>query len=187
MSAVRDANTQFHLLGITRCTDIPQFASFGVSSFDSTSAFRQAFKDDKDNYHTVDGSYTAIRVPQVDGYSPLKAKILAGQVDQDAAIDRERACLRALQRYDTGQASSGDVVGALQSYNEILGFPDYSAAYKQVLDDLPWKDCPCDICTSAGINVLIYRGSERNKRRGFHNLFVLRQRLSGEPDARSAV
>ena len=187
LSTVRDSRTQFHLLGITRCSDISQFASYGVSSFDSTSAFRQAFKDDKDNYHTVDRTYTAIRVPQVDGYTPLKAQILAGQVDQDAAIERERACLRALQEYDDGETSSGQVIKALQRYNEILGFPDHSGVYKQTLDDLPWKTCPCNICAAAGINVLLFRGSERNKRRGFHNLFILRQRLAGELDVRSTV
>ena len=72
LATVRDPRTQFHLLGITRCSNISQFASYGVTSFDSTSAFRQAFKDDKDNYHTADRTYTAIRVPQVDGLPRLK-------------------------------------------------------------------------------------------------------------------
>ena len=76
-------DTQLHLLGITRCSNISEFASYGVTSFDSTSAFRQAFKDDKDNYHTVDRTYTAIRVPQVDGLPRLKKQILAGKVDQE--------------------------------------------------------------------------------------------------------
>ena len=51
-----------------------------MTSFDSTSAFRQAFKDDKDNYHTADRTYTALRVPQVDGNPKLKARIQAGRV-----------------------------------------------------------------------------------------------------------
>lgn len=187
LSTVRESRTQFHLLGITRCSNISQFASYGVTSFDSTSAFRQAFKDDKDNYHTVDRTYTAIRVPQVDGYPPLKKQILAGQIDQDAAIERERACLRALREYDAGETSATRVIDALQRYNEILGFEDYAGVYRQVLDDLPWKECPCNICAEAGINVLLFRGSERNKRRGFHNLYVFRRRLDRELDARSAV
>jgi hypothetical protein len=187
LNTIRDPRTQFHLLGITRRSNILQFASYGVTSFDSTSAFRQAFKDDKDNYHTVDRTYTAIRVPQVDGYPRLKAQILAGQVDQDAAIERERACLRALQEYDAGETSVRQVIDALQRYNEILGFEDYAGAYKEVLDEAPWKTCSCNICAKAGINVLLFRGSERNKRRGFHNLNVFRQRLDRELDARSAV
>jgi hypothetical protein len=187
LSTVRDPRTQFHLLGITRFSNISRFASYGVTSFDSTSAFRQAFKDDKDNYHTVDRTYTAIRVPQVDGHPQLKKQIMAGLIDQDAAIKRERECLRVLREYDAGQTNVEEVIDALQRYNEILGLDGYTGAYKQVLDDLPWKDCSCKICVEAGINVLLFRGSERNKRRGFHNLYVLRRRLDRELDARSAV
>jgi hypothetical protein len=112
---------------------------------------------------------------------------MAGLIDQDAAIKRERECLRVLREYDAGQTNVEEVIDALQRYNEILGLDGYTGAYKQVLDDLPWKDCSCKICVEAGINVLLFRGSERNKRRGFHNLYVLRRRLDRELDARSAV
>src|SRR5690606_6380475 len=49
VSDVRDSRTQFHLLGVTRTEQIPRFAPYGVTSFDSTSPFRQAFMDDRDN------------------------------------------------------------------------------------------------------------------------------------------
>ena len=42
------------------------FSDLGVTSFDSTSAFRQAFMDDRKNFHAADRAYVAIRVPQVD-------------------------------------------------------------------------------------------------------------------------
>ena len=100
-----------------------------MTSFDSTSAFRQAFKDDKDNYHTVDRTYTAIRVPQVDGMPKLKKQILAGKVDQELAIQRERACLRALREYDAGEVGARQVIDALQRYNEIIGLETYDDAY----------------------------------------------------------
>jgi hypothetical protein len=187
LATVRGPRTHFHLLGITRRSNISQFTSYGVTSFDSTSAFRQAFKDDKDNYHTADRTYTAIRVPQVDALPRLKKQILAGQVDQDAAIQQERACLRVLQEYDAGVTSTQQVIDALQRYNEILGIKDQAGAYRDVLDDAPWKACLCSMCANAGINVLLFRGSERNKRRGFHNLYVFRRCLDRELDARSAV
>src|SRR6185437_7475744 len=119
ISLAREPDTQLHLLGITRRSNISEFASYGVTSFDSTSAFRQAFKDDKDNYHTIDRTYTAIRVPQVDGMPKLKKDILAGKVDQEIAIQRERVCLQALQAYDAGEISARHVIDALQRYNEI--------------------------------------------------------------------
>ena len=158
-----------------------------MTSFDSTSAFRQAFKDDKDNYHTADRTYTAIRVPQVDGMPRLKKQILAGKVDQSMAIQNERACLRALREYDARETSIRQVMDALQRYNEIIGLTGYEESCQEILADAPWKSCPCSICTKAGINVVLFRGSERNKRRGFHNLYVFRQRLDRELDARSAV
>jgi hypothetical protein len=187
ISLAREPDTQLHLLGITRCSNISEFASYGVTSFDSTSAFRQAFKDDKDNYHTMDRTYTAIRVPQVDGLPKLKKQILAGKVDQELAIQRERACLRALREYDVGQGSAQHVIDAIQRYNDITGLRTYYDAYLDVLTDTPWRSCPCSICRKAGINVILFRGSERNKRRGFHNLHVFRRRLDRELNARSVV
>ncbi len=187
ISAARDPHTQLHLLGVTRRSNISEFTSYGVTSFDSTSAFRQAFKDDKDNYHAADRTYTAIRVPQVDGLPRLKKQILAGKVDQSTAIQRERECLRALQEYDARETSIRQVIDALQRYNEIIGLKGYEGTYLDVLDAAPWRSCPCSICTKAGINVILFRGSERNKRRGFHNLYVFRRRLDRELNARSAI
>jgi hypothetical protein len=187
ISAARAPRTQLHLLGVTRRSNISEFTSYGVTSFDSTSAFRQAFKDDRDNYHTSDRTYTAIRVPQVDGLPRLKKQILAGKVDQGIAVQSERACLRALREYDAGEASIRQVTDTLQRYNEITGLTGYEESCNEILTDAPWKSCPCSICTKAGINVVLFRGSERNKRRGFHNLYVFRRRLDRELDARSAV
>ena len=43
------------------------------------------------------------------------------------------------------------------------------------------------MCREAGIHAIVFRGSERNKRRGFHNLHVFAQRfatvLSADADA----
>jgi hypothetical protein len=181
IDTVRASGTQLHLLGITRCSNIAEFASLGVTSFDSTSAFRQAFKDDRDNYHTPDRTYTAVRVPQVDGNPKLKARILAGQISQDKAVLLEQACLQALRGYDVGETDVEHVLNCLDAYQQVFGGgKDYRQAYREILEDAPWKTCPCGICGAAGINVIIFRGSERNKRRGFHNIYAFRQRLDRE-------
>jgi hypothetical protein len=158
-----------------------EFATLGVTSFDSTSAFRQAFKDDKDNYHTPERTYTALRVPQVDGNPALKKHIQAGRVVQREAVERERACLQLLRDYDSGKAPVQAVLEALSGYQEIFGgHRDYSQAYRTILEERPWKTCPCGICERVGIDIAIFRGSERNKRRGFHNVYAFRQRLNRE-------
>jgi hypothetical protein len=185
---VRKHDTKLHLLGITRSAQMAEFAALGVTSFDSTSAFRQAFKDDKDNYHTPDRTFTALRVPQVDGNPKLKAGVQAGRVAQRDAVEREQACLRLLRDYDSGNAPVQTVLDALGSYQEIFGGRrDYSQAYRMILEESPWKQCPCGICEQAGIDVAIFRGSERNKRRGFHNVYAFRQRLNRELRARRAA
>jgi hypothetical protein len=90
---IRHATTQLHLLGICRCDSVGAFASYGVTSFDSTSPFRQAFKDDRANYYTLDHTFTAIRVPQVDHNPRLKARVRAGRIRQAQVFDLEQACL----------------------------------------------------------------------------------------------
>jgi hypothetical protein len=188
INTVRDPDTQLHLLGITRCASMREFSTFGVTSFDSTSAFRQAFKDDKDNYHTADRTYTALRVPQVDGNPKLRALIQAGRVSQQDALGKEQACLGLLRGFDTGQVSIEEVLDTLRDYQLIFdGRRDYRNAYREILEQSPWRKCSCGICTQVGIDVVIFRGSERNKRRGFHNVYAFRQRLNRELEAGSAA
>ena len=120
-----------------------EFASYGVTSFDSTSAFRQAFKDDKDNYHTVDRTYTAIRVPQVDGNPKLKKQILAGRVDQEDAI-RTRTGMpagaaRIRCRRDRRPASHR-CSAALQRNNRAS--ETTHAAYRRCSDGCPMEILP---------------------------------------------
>jgi hypothetical protein len=175
---IRRPDVGIHLLGITRCEHLDAFAACGVTSFDSTSPFRQSFKDDKDNYYGQGCHYIALRVPQVDGNPRLKARIRAGRVDQALAVKLEQECLRLLRAYDAGEAAVGDVIAALARYEEVWeGLPERVAGYEEFLTEKPWKTCPCGLCAAAGIEIAIFRGSERNKRRGFHNLFVFRQRL----------
>lgn len=55
--------------------------------------------------------------------------------------------------------------------------PGFTADYRRSLLDRPWKQCPCRVCREAGVEVILFRGSNRNKRRGFHNLYWYYQRL----------
>ena len=187
VSLVRNARTQLHLLGISRCENVEAFAANGVTSFDSTSPFRQSFKDDQDNYYALDRTYTALRVPQVDGNPKLKARIRAGQIPQADAIRLERHCLYTLRRYESGVLKIGTVLRALREYDELCdGRKDRTPEYRQTLEDRPWRECSCGLCETAGIEIALFRGAERNKRRGFHNLHVFRQRLHRELEGTAA-
>jgi hypothetical protein len=177
-------STQLHLLGVTRTAHVQLFASYGVTSFDSTSPFRQAFKDEKDNYYALDRTYVAIRVPQADGNTKLRAQVASGAVDQRTARRLERACLDKLRRYDRDQGSASSAVDAIASYSRLLGDrKDRSQKYLETLEARPWEGCTCTVCKEIGIDVVIFRGADRNRRRGFHNLAVFAQRLSRDLSA----
>jgi len=176
--------TNLHLLGVTRTAHVQEFARLGVTSFDSTSPFRQAFKDDKDNYYALDRTYVAIRVPQVDGNTKVRSRVTAGEVDQREARRLERTCLDRLRKFDNEQCEVSAVIDAVCSYNELLGdSKDRSGTYTETLEARPWRACSCTVCRQIGVEVIIFRGADRNRRRGFHNLAVFAQRLSRDLNA----
>lgn len=175
----RNPNTQLHLLGVTRTEKLHQFRGYGVTSFDSTSPFRQAFMDDRDNYHWRGQHYTAVRVPPVGGNAKLKRRIKSGEVDQGRALRLEAACLERLRALDRGLSDDVDAtIEALAEYHELFDQRDRVEVYRRLLEDQPWKRCTCGICAKAGIEVAMFRGTERNKRRGFHNIAVFAENLA---------
>src|SRR5262249_2304391 len=154
---------------------------YGVVSFDSTSPLRQAFKDADDNYYTLDRNYTAIRVPQVEGNPRLQKLILAGKIAQEQARELEQACLTTLRRFDAKERSLDETLEAILSYERLYDPEhDHRQAYREVLADRPWSSCECDICKAIGFHVAVFRGAERNRRRGFHNLWMFYRRLQRE-------
>lgn len=182
VNMVREPTTKLHLFGISRYEHAPSFVGYGVASIDSTSPFRKAFKSATQNYYTPNGFYSAIRVPQVDGNAKLKSMIKAGKVDQDVASKKEATCLKVLRAYDQGDATLEEALLGLSEYEEVWADTrkqkhERQSGARALLEDKPWKDCPCDICRELGIEVVIFRGAERNKRRGFHNLYVFSKQL----------
>jgi hypothetical protein len=158
--------TKLHLLGVTRTEHISAFASYGVASFDSTSPLRQAFKDDRDNYYTLDRTYTAIRIPQVQG---------------NPARQLEKSCLELMRRYATDDCALEEVLEALVAYDTFCGSKrNHREIYREVLNDRPWASCSCEICAELDYHVILFRGAERNRRRGFHNVWVFYRRLRRE-------
>ena len=183
ISRVRQPRTKFHLLGITRCETMPQFAKFGVASFDSTNPLKQAFKHEEDNYHTPSQNYIAFRIPQVHGNHKLKARIQAGEILQEEAAKLEYECLTSVKQYANGAGTLKHTLEALLKYDDLHdGKTDRREPYLKLLKDRPWEKCRCDICRALGVHVVIFRGSERNRRRGFHNLYVFHEQLKSRSD-----
>ena len=175
----RRSDTRIHLLGVMRLVGVARFAELGVVSFDSTSPLRQAFMADSGNYYTLERAYSAIRVPQVEGNVRLRTRIRTGEVDESAARAAERRCLRRMAEFAEGACSIAVVLAALAAYGRIHDpGVDRGRAYREVLEAAPWRACPCEVCRRLGHHVVLFRGAQRNRRRGFHNVWVSYRRLA---------
>lgn len=168
-----------HLFGISRPNHLKDFETLGVTSFDSASFFRKAWLRSGQNYLAPNGKwYTAIRVPQATDPRVLKNADLNGfSVEELKKMERE--ALSALIKYERGEIDIDDVLNIVLRYDKLLlrntDGRNLEEKYRRTLEDKPWETCNCDICKDIGIHVVIFRGSNRNKRRGFHNIWTFKE------------
>lgn len=182
VAKVLHPGAHLHLLGVTRVESIPLFRDQGVTSFDSTSPFRQAFMDADDNYYALDRHYCAIRIPPSDGNARVRKKIQSGALVQEEVRRLESEALRCVREYAEGRAALAVTVEAVSAYERLIaGEAKHERGHAETLAARPWEACDCAICESAGVETVIFRGTERNKRRGFHNLHIFRQQLERLP------
>ena len=85
-----------------------------------------------------------------------------------------KAAMNALRRFDAGELSVDNTLVPVLEYDRFVGDDRESHAelYRRLLEDQPWKKCECEICRTVGIDTVIFRGNNRNRRRGFHNTYV---------------
>ena len=189
LTEVREAvpeHVRLHLFGFNRVDQIHEFQGTGIDSIDSTAPLLKSFKDDEFNYfHPTDRHFLAIRVPSLDEAS-VKNRIRAGKIDGDLAHDLESAALKGLRDYER---RTGDLESALESAIAYESYVNQTRpnreAYRRVLADRYWESCGCPICEKIGIEVVIYRGLNRNKRRGFHNLHVFYEKMKSVRDMKT--
>ena len=198
LTAIRERikpETKIHLLGFAKADSIREFTDFGITSFDSTSPLIRAFKDEKANYYSEasDGKlayYTAIRIPQAIENARLMQGIKRGAFSAEDLHLRERRALDEMRAFDRGASTVAATLDAVMDYHQFLvrgdgngaehqdkGLEKTAALVQRTLDQRPWKECGCDVCRSIGVEVIIFRSSNRNKRRGFHNLGVYHRHL----------
>ena len=91
----------------------------------------------------------------------------------------EQDALKAIRAYDKGQLGLEETLDVLLAFDRIAEY-DYDQhllLYQRVLEDQPWKKCGCEVCRELGVEVIIFRGNDRNRRRGFHNTYVFYKRF----------
>ncbi|GLI06714.1 hypothetical protein YDYSG_27440 [Paenibacillus tyrfis] len=167
---------QLHLFGVARLDAVETFRKLGATAFDSASHLRRAWLGSGSNYFSLEGTnYAAIRVPPVDGHGVrVKRMIEEGRGTADQFRKLEANALSMLRRYDKGEETLETTLEAVLAYDELIGDGReiHTNMYRKVLEDQPWKKCDCKICKEVGIEVIIFRGNNRNRRRGFHNTYV---------------
>ncbi|MDA8991822.1 tRNA-guanine transglycosylase DpdA [Akkermansiaceae bacterium] len=169
---------KLHLFGFSRIDDLETFAHLGIDSFDSTSPMLKSFKDDEFNYFDPAGNhYLAIRIPSRND-TKVSQRIKAGDLDAETVRMHEEKALKAVRSYSNNSITVDEAVSQIQAYESLLrpGI-DLRQAYQRTLEQRPWLSCPCAVCQKIGIEVILHRNLNRHKRRGFHNLHVLHQKV----------
>ena len=180
LDAVREIapDVKIHLFGFTKAEDLHHFIPYNLASFDSTSPVLRAFKDEKKNYFTGKRWYTAIRLPYADENNRFKQDILAGLKVQKSLRELEQQSITALRKYAERDITIEEALKPIVEYGtEFHGKKVPVAAYIETLQARPWETCSCQVCRESGVEVIIFRGNNRNRRRGFHNLWTFYQHL----------
>lgn len=174
-----------HLFGVFRPKLQATFRRLKVDSFDSASYFRKAWLRSSQNYLAPNGKwYAALRVPMTsDGRT--RQRLEESGLDIKTLEAQECRVLRLLCQFDRDEIGTKEVLDAVIEYDECLtrssDARSLRTVYEKTLEDRPWRDCDCPFCREAGIHVLIFRGSNRNKRRGAHNTLMLYGSLEERP------
>lgn len=194
---VRDySDARMHLLGFAKADEIQQFKGYRVASFDTTSPLIRAFKDARRNYFLpgADGGlqyFAAIRIPSALESNALQRLVKMGRLQQEALVKLEGQALTAIRAFGRGETDVDSTLDALLAYARpfqatIKGSEETVEKrlvtlrnhYARTLDARPWRHCNCAVCQQAAIEVIVFRGSNRNKRRGIHNLAVFDEHIN---------
>jgi len=176
--------SKIHFFGLARPPLFRQFAELeekGVEvTFDSASFLRRAWLSAQNNYFTLDGkTYSAIRIPQIGRRSGLRGKNKpSSEIDDEQLEELESKCLSEMRFYAENKTDLSSVMMSLKNYENALGrnrFNQLKDHYTETLKDRPWEKCDCPICSKTGVEVIIFRGNNRNRRRGFHNVWLFYQ------------
>ena len=91
----------------------------------------------------------------------------------------EKKCLTDLKLFDDKKISEEKVLESVNKYSALLQrkktYNHFSERHQELLNERPWEKCK--VCKDAGINIVVFRGANRNRRRGFHNTWVFYHKI----------
>jgi hypothetical protein len=176
------AGVGIHLFGLARFRAIHDFARLGVTSIDSASMLRQAWLGATSNFLMSDGWYPAFRIPQATKSFRAKRLVQEGTISINELQKLETSCLEGLRQFGASSSKpSTALVQALTDYDTLVAGERRGTKERilRTLEAKPWAVCKCVICQRWGVEVAIFRGNNRNRRRGFHNTFVFYKLIEG--------
>ena len=191
VTRTRGGNVWVHLFGILRPNLQPLFRSLGFASFDSASFLRKAWLRSNQNYLSPGGSgwYSTIRIPISTSKAMIEGAQAAG-VTGERLAEMERRCLDGVRAFNGSPDSAEEVLSAVGEYEPLLkrrgGDAGSRAAHEVLLRDRPWERCECAACREIGTEIVVFRGTGRNKRRGFHNTWVFYHKMLHGSSSRGA-
>jgi Queuine tRNA-ribosyltransferase len=198
LSAIRSEipkSAKIHLLGFGKTEQLGDVKKYGIASFDTTSPLIRAFKDGSRNYYASgpDGAlsyYMAIRIPQALDNDKLLRRAKRGHLNQDSLLKLEKSALAAVRGYAARRLKLDNALDRIIEYGRYALWDESLSekkndtrlqslrlSYGRTLQDRPWESCQCRVCRELGVETLIFRSSNRNKRRGMHNLQIFYEHL----------
>jgi hypothetical protein len=180
---IRKNKPWIHLFGIFRPALQSLFRESGIASFDSATYFRKAWLRSDQNYLGTDGQwYAAIRVPPLSDPRIRQRINMSGHSEVELAR-LEGEVLTKLHQYEKKKASLRETLDSVRTYDGLLSRAqgidqNLYEAYGETLEKRPWEKCDCPMCSKLGIDVIIFRGKNRNKSRGAHNTLQLYEKAN---------
>lgn len=174
VNRIRPQDVKLHVFGVGRKDLIEPFKERGVSSVDNAGILRQAWLSSTNNYYAEGfNNYSSIRVPIFD-----EKKHDCLLPNNNLMSNLQKQTLESLRKYGRGENGLSNVLEVVEHYNHEMKVPEKIInTYRRTLENRPWEKCNCRICKEVGIEVIIFRGNNRNRRRGFHNTWFFYQWL----------
>ena len=103
----------------------------------------------------------------------------------------KKQAIKEVRAFDKGETTTKNTLEVLRDYWALINADKaktnptkvnkeiqvLTSRVEPTLKKQPWKYCKCKICQQAGVEVIIFRGNNRNRRRGMHNLSVYGDRV----------
>ena len=140
----------------------------------------EAFRNDYEHGRALKGSFGArFRRRIVKLLRKDDPENSVDRTEYEALIDEARHVFQRFPRMLSEIEQREQEIGKRGTFSQIwllvedyatwIGDQNHLDAYEELLRTRPWDKCNCTICDRHGIDVAIFRGNNRNRRRGFHN------------------